>query len=122
VAKTMRRTRTFAVLWRAVRESRRPGAPGIGERLSALPRLIAARLRGDYRDTSGGRLGLMALAVLYIVSPIDLVPEGFLLVFGIADDAFVAMWLAGAVIGEADRFLAWERSRSRVIPGEVIEG
>ena len=53
------------------------------------------------------------------MSPIDLVPEAFLLLLGLVDDAAVAVWLAGAVLSETERFLIWEREQARVIPGRV---
>ena len=47
-------------------------------------------------------------AALYIVSPIDAVPEAIFLVVGLIDDAFVATWLTGALLSETERFLEWE--------------
>jgi uncharacterized membrane protein YkvA (DUF1232 family) len=85
----------------------RPSTPGFGERIAALPRLVRASLTGRYDGR--GRLFLMVFAAAYIVSPIDLIPELFIPVIGLIDDAFVAAWLAGAVLSETERFLEWER-------------
>jgi uncharacterized membrane protein YkvA (DUF1232 family) len=104
-----RRLAAFGALWRAVSQSRRPDAPGLGERVRALPRMVAASLTGRYRDVGRGRLALLVLAVAYLVSPVDLVPELFLAVLGLADDAVVALWLGGAFLVETDRYLRWER-------------
>jgi uncharacterized membrane protein YkvA (DUF1232 family) len=82
------------------------GGPSIGRRLGALPRMIRASLRGEY--DGGKRLALMAAAALYVASPVDLVPEAILLVFGLVDDLMVVTWLAGAVLSETERFLEWE--------------
>ncbi|WP_299040201.1 YkvA family protein [uncultured Pseudokineococcus sp.] len=119
--------------WRALAaafvRSRRAGDPGLAEQLSALPRLVVATLRGRYQGTTTQRLGLMALAVAYVVSPVDLVPEAFLLVLGLADDALVLAWLTGAVLDETSAFLRWEGagqpagSREERAPrGETVEG
>ena len=78
--------RSFAT---AVRSATRPGSPGVGDRLAALPRLIRATRSGQYAGTSVGRLAMLAVAAAYIVSPVDLLPEGALFVFGLADDAMV---------------------------------
>ncbi|HEU4421196.1 MAG TPA: YkvA family protein, partial [Pilimelia sp.] len=59
-------------------------------------------------------------ATAYVVSPVDLVPEAFLFVFGLADDALLVTWLAGSVLAETERFLTWEASRRSVIPGQVV--
>jgi uncharacterized membrane protein YkvA (DUF1232 family) len=111
---TLRRQAAYAALLRAFK----PGTPGVGKRLSAVPRMIRASLKGDY--DGGARLFAMAAAGLYIVSPIDLVPEALLLVVGLVDDAVVATWLAGALFAETERFLEWERRRDSVIPGHVV--
>lgn len=110
----------LASVWRALRASHRPGTPGVGERLRSLPRLTAATIRGRYRGLTRGRLALMALAVAYIVSPIDLVPELFLPLIGLIDDAVVVAWLAGAVLLETERFLLWERGDVDVVRGQVV--
>jgi uncharacterized membrane protein YkvA (DUF1232 family) len=58
--------------------------------------------------------------VLYIVSPVDLIPEIVVPVLGLGDDALVAAWLAGVVLSETDAFLGWEKERADVVIGEVI--
>lgn len=106
--------RSRAGAWRALAaalaRSRRPGDPGLLDQLSALPRLVVATARGRYTGTSTQRLALMALAAAYVVSPVDLVPEAVFLLAGLADDALVLAWLAGAVLDETSAFLRWERT------------
>jgi uncharacterized membrane protein YkvA (DUF1232 family) len=77
--------------------------------------MIISALSGRYPQLSRGRLGLLVLALAYLVSPVDLLPEAFLALLGIGDDVIVALWLGGAVLVETDRFLQWERSRPTVI-------
>ncbi|HYH31506.1 MAG TPA: DUF1232 domain-containing protein [Pseudonocardia sp.] len=110
-----RRIAAFHALWRAVAQSRRPGAPDMGDRLRALPRMLRGALSGRYPQLSRGRLGLIALAVAYLVWPVDLVPEAFLTLLGLTDDAVVALWLGGAFLSETDRFLDWERRQPGVV-------
>jgi len=121
MAKTLRRTAAFTALWRALTAGSRGGAP-LGKRLAALPRMIKASARGQY--DGGVRLALMAAATAYVVSPIDFIPEGFLLLLGLADDLVAATWLAGTLLSETERFLEWERQRAyaqqRVVPGQVV--
>jgi uncharacterized membrane protein YkvA (DUF1232 family) len=107
----LRRTAAFLALWRAFRP------PGLRQRLTALPRMIKATLLGRY--DGGKRLLLMAAAAVYIVSPIDLLPEAIFAFVGLIDDAVVFAWLVGALVSELDRFVEWERSRGVVITGEV---
>jgi hypothetical protein len=117
MAKTMKRTAAFAALGRALFAGLR-GGPGLGKRLAALPRMLKATASGEY--DGGVRLAMMAAAVAYVASPVDLMPELFLTVFGLADDALMITWLAGSVLAETERFLAWEKSRSLVMPGHLV--
>lgn len=99
-------------LWRALAEGGRPGAPAFDDRFRALPRMMGGALTGRYPVLSRGRLALLVLAVAYLVSPVDLVPEAVLGPLGLGDDALVAAWLAGAFVVETERYLSWEHSRA----------
>jgi uncharacterized membrane protein YkvA (DUF1232 family) len=110
----------LGAIWRAVRAGHRPGTPGVGDRLKALPRLVAATLLGRYPGTTRLRLLAMLAGALYVVSPVDLVPELFVPLLGLVDDAFVVAWLAGTVLLETERFLDWERAQHDVVPGQVV--
>jgi uncharacterized membrane protein YkvA (DUF1232 family) len=116
----LRRVAVARVLWRVGREGRRPGAPGIADRLRAVPRLVSMTWRGHYAGLGRRRLALLLLAVLYLVSPLDLIPDVVPLL-GVTDDAVVLTWLAGTLLSETALFLAWEasRTRARVVPGEL---
>ena len=116
MAGTLRRRMAWTALLRVFK----PGTPGLGKRLAAIPRMIAATMRGEYDGK--GRLGMMVVAAMYIISPIDLIPEAIFLVFGLIDDAAVAAWFAGAMLDETERFLEWERQRARTIPGYTVPG
>ncbi|PRY56091.1 uncharacterized membrane protein YkvA (DUF1232 family) [Knoellia remsis] len=118
---------TFKSLATAVKIASRPGGPSLAERAQAVPRLVRAVRSGEYTGTSAGRLLLMAGAAGYLVSPVDLLPEGLLGAFGLADDAMVGSWLAAQLVTETEEFLAWERSTGRgsghgaAVPGEVVD-
>lgn len=112
---TPRRFAAFTALWRALTRAREPGAPGLSERLHAVPRMVVTAVSGRYPGLGKGRIALFLLAVAYLVSPVDLAPEALLTVLGLADDAVVALWLGGAFLAETERFLAWERSRALIL-------
>ncbi len=112
MAKTLKRAAAFSALTRALMSGAR-GGPSLGTRLAALPRMIKASTRGDY--DGGLRVAMMAAATVYVVSPIDVVPEMFFWVFGLADDAVMIAWLAGSVLSETERFLEWEKEQARVV-------
>ncbi len=116
MASTMRRAAAFTALWKALTSR---GGASVGARLGAMPRMFWHTLTGRY--DGAGRLFLIVAGVAYVLSPIDLLPEMFLLLPGLLDDAFVITWVAGALLDETDRFLRWEgvRRGGVVIDGEV---
>ncbi len=121
----MSTTRTFAYVGavaRALRLATRPGGPSLGERASALPRLLRAVSSGEYHGTSLVKLGLVAAGVAYVVSPVDLLPEGILGILGLADDAMVLGWLATTVVEETEKFLRWEAATGRAPAGATPFG
>jgi len=95
--------------------------------LRAFPRMAGAAVTGRYPGLTTSRLFLFVLAAVYLVSPVDFVPEIVFNVFGLVDDAVVALWLGGAVLAETDRFLHWERTDGTrtenfdgIVDGEVV--
>ncbi|MGI5422226.1 YkvA family protein [Actinomadura luteofluorescens] len=77
-----------------LRRRRRVGPPG-------------AAAQAYYR-TSTGKIVAMVIAVVYIVSPVDLIPDVFL-PFGIVDDATALTWLLFALGQEYTRRSRAER-------------
>jgi uncharacterized membrane protein YkvA (DUF1232 family) len=112
MAKTLKRTAAFTALARALMSGAR-GGPSVAKRLAAVPRMTRAIARGEY--DGGKRLLLLAAATAYVVSPIDVIPEGLFLIFGLIDDAAMITWMAGAVLAETERFLEWEKEQARVV-------
>ena len=112
----------FRTIVTAVRTAMRPGSPSMAERASAVPRLVRATLRGEYPGSTPGRLLMVLGGIAYVVSPVDFVPEAFLTVFGLADDAMVASWVAATFVNETESFLRWERSKSRADEGRRSGG
>jgi len=110
-----RRLAALRTLWRAVTASRRAGAPALGELASAVPRMAGNTLSGRCRQLTRGKLALLVLAVAYIISPVDLVPELVLGPIGLIDDGALALWLAGALLTESERFVDWERAGRPVV-------
>ncbi|RKQ97211.1 uncharacterized membrane protein YkvA (DUF1232 family) [Kushneria sinocarnis] len=66
--------------------------------------------RGDYRPLPKRAVVLMAVALLYIVSPLDLIPD-FLLGWGWIDDIVIGGWLLAKLDEELDDYRRWRQSR-----------
>jgi uncharacterized membrane protein YkvA (DUF1232 family) len=100
--------RTGRSAWSLYRETRRPGAPGLFRRLAATPRLVSAVLHHRYPGLSRGKLlGFAVLALVYVVSPLDAIPD-VIPVLGWTDDSAVMLWFLTGLVRESGRFVSWE--------------
>jgi uncharacterized membrane protein YkvA (DUF1232 family) len=74
--------------------------------------MLVASARGRYPHLSRLRLVTMAVALVYVLSPVDIVPELLLTLLGLGDDVLVLTWLAGALLADAEQFIAWRQARA----------
>lgn len=72
-------------------------------------RMIKAHFSGQYK-IAFTTLGLIVLAMVYFLSPVDLIPD-FLGFFGFADDLSIVLAVYAKVKDEVDGFLEWEKNR-----------
>jgi len=79
--------------------------------LQAMIRLIRAYANGSYRDIPWASLVLIVLAVIYFVSPVDLIPD-IIPVIGLLDDALVVGLALKQVKADLDDFMEWELSNA----------
>ncbi|MEU4196155.1 YkvA family protein [Kribbella sp. NPDC026611] len=85
------------------------------QRARALPRLLREVRQGTYADLPKSRPFLWVLALVYLISPIDILPD-LLPIIGITDDAGVGVWLLTSVSTATGLYLNRERERQR-LPG-----
>lgn len=78
--------------------------------LMAFFRLIRAFAAGEYRQVPWQSLTLIVAAVLYVLLPIDVIPD-FIVGVGYIDDVAVIAWVMNAVRTDIDAFLKWESTR-----------
>ncbi|HEX4632063.1 MAG TPA: YkvA family protein [Chthoniobacterales bacterium] len=78
--------------------------------LMAMIRLIRDYHRAEYRDISEANLLIIVAAILYFVSPFDVIPD-WVPVLGHIDDAFVISLALKSVRADLDTFMAWETAR-----------
>jgi uncharacterized membrane protein YkvA (DUF1232 family) len=83
------------------------GPATLGQRVAAVPGLVRDTVNGRYDGLGRGRLAMMAVALIYIVAPIDLVPEALLTIPGLIDDAAVGAWLIASLMGATTAYRAW---------------
>lgn len=78
--------------------------------LMAMIRLIRDYQRAEYRDISEPSLQVIIAAILYFVSPFDVIPD-WVPVLGHIDDAFVVRLALKSIRMDLDTFMAWETAR-----------
>jgi uncharacterized membrane protein YkvA (DUF1232 family) len=78
--------------------------------LLAMVRVIRDFQRGDYRDMASPKLLIIVAAIIYFVSPFDVIPD-WIPVLGHIDDAFVVSLALKSVRADLDTFMAWETAR-----------
>jgi uncharacterized membrane protein YkvA (DUF1232 family) len=76
--------------------------------LTALLRLFRAYVRREYTNLPWSSIVIIAVAIIYFVSPIDLLPD-FLPAAGFIDDAAVIAFVLAQIKTDLDSFLLWER-------------
>ena len=77
-----------------------------------LVRLVRSYISGEYREISTSTIVSGLAVLLYVLSPIDLVPD-FIPVLGFLDDLSLVSWFVGKFQGEIVRFQEWEESAHR---------
>ena len=83
------------------------GPLSFGQRVASLPGLVRDTVSGRYDGLGRGRLAMIGVALVYIIAPIDLVPEALLTIPGLMDDAAVAAWLIATLMGATTAYRAW---------------
>jgi uncharacterized membrane protein YkvA (DUF1232 family) len=78
--------------------------------LMAMIRVIRDHQQGEYRDLSAPKLLIIIAAIIYFVSPFDVIPD-WIPVLGHIDDAFVISLALKSVRADLDTFMAWETAR-----------
>lgn len=72
--------------------------------------LAKASYKGEYRGLGKKNLLLIVAALLYLVAPIDLIPD-FVLGLGFTDDLAILTYLIGKLYNEIESYRLWSRGR-----------
>lgn len=81
-----------------------PSSYGWGTRLRTIPAMMKAVVSGSWDGASRLGVGLSLLGVLYVLSPLDVIPD-FLAPFGLVDDFSVAAVALAYLLRSADAYL-----------------
>jgi uncharacterized membrane protein YkvA (DUF1232 family) len=80
------------------------------DKFVVLGRLVKAYAKGSYRDIPWKNVLMIVAAILYFVTPFDLIPD-FIPITGLTDDFGILLWVYNAANAEIDKFLTWEKSK-----------
>ena len=75
-----------------------------------LVRMVRHFVSGEYRDIATSTIISGFAVLLYVLSPIDLVPD-FIPVVGFLDDLSLVSWFVGKFHGEITKYREWETRR-----------
>lgn len=106
-------------------EEKMKSVPLVGKYLSVLPVLasmVRAYLTKEYDKAPVGAIAAIVSALVYFVSPIDVILDGIPFL-GFLDDAAVIGACLKLVQSDIDDYKAWRaQNQNHVIEGEIIEG
>ncbi|MBA2482294.1 MAG: DUF1232 domain-containing protein [Planctomycetes bacterium] len=80
--------------------------------LNACVRLFRAYASGTYTQLPVKSMILITMAIVYFVSPLDILPD-FLPLVGLVDDAAILGFVISQVRRDLDAFLAWEAKTAK---------
>jgi len=94
---------------------------GFIKKIPDIFRMVKMWKRGEYPMRSLDII-LPLLGLLYVISPIDLLPEVAIPVLGVMDDIAVLSLTIPKLIKEVDKFLLWEaeRNHTKILDAEII--
>ena len=81
------------------------------EKFLLLGRLLKAHVTGQYQIQSFRVLLILLATIIYLVNPLDLIPD-FIFGVGLADDLAVVTWAYQAISTEVNAFARWEKEQA----------
>ncbi|CAD7810157.1 hypothetical protein CHRY9390_02131 [Chryseobacterium aquaeductus] len=98
---------------------------GFVKKIPDIFRMVNMWRKGEYPVKSMDLI-LPLIGLLYVLSPIDIIPD-FIIVAGVLDDIAVLSLAIPKLIREVDKFLLWEAEKkhstesSKIIDAEIIK-
>ncbi len=83
------------------------------EQGKVLLSMIRDYMAGRYREVPYWAIGAVSLALLYVLNPLDVIPD-VIPGFGYLDDATVLAFCVKLVEKEIERYKAWQASKKKV--------
>jgi uncharacterized membrane protein YkvA (DUF1232 family) len=103
------------------------GKHPLGQRVLAVPAMLWATMRRRWPGAPKGRIFIGIAGIVYLITPIDLMPEAILGPFGIPDDIALAAASVAALLSAAEAYLDMRDAGelqgvdADIIPGVVVQ-
>ena len=95
---------------------------GFIQKLPVIARMIKSVMSKSGYKPEVKNIILPGLVLLYLISPIDIIPE-WIPVIGVLDDLALLALAIPMLTSEAERFVAWEASNkpdSKIVEAEIV--
>ena len=79
------------------------GLKSVSEHLTLMTNYVKDVASGRYKEYNKIHLTLIVAAILYVVSPLDIIPD-FLIVAGLVDDAAIIAWAFNEMSKELSKY------------------
>lgn len=89
--------------------------PGIGKNISDLVcaiSLVRSYIKGEYREIPVGSIVGIVSALIYVVAPVDLIPDAIPGI-GFADDGAVILFVLKSISNDIDDYKVWRRENGK---------
>lgn len=86
---------------------RKGGLDKVRNDLKLLAAYIGDVMHGRYKDYNRISLTLALAAIIYVVSPLDVVPD--VLPLGFVDDISIVTWAISRLTSELDKYASWRK-------------
>ena len=91
----------------------------IWEDLKLLMELLKDWMKGDYKNLEKNTVIMIIVALIYLVSPIDLIPD--FLIGGFIDDALVIAYVVKKISSELKLYREWKGMEEEIVDEEILE-
>ncbi|QCR21298.1 YkvA family protein [Pontibacter sp. SGAir0037] len=92
-------------------DSTKTGFQQVKDIMQTFIRLVKAYANGSYRNVSNKSLLIGVAVLLYLVTPLDIIPD-FIPVVGLIDDISIMAWFIDAFQKEISAFQEWELNQA----------
>ena len=101
-------------------EGKLPKLKTLFEQGKVMLSMVQDYWKGSYREVPSWAIGAVALALLYVLNPVDVLPD-VLLGVGYLDDATVVAFCLKLVQREIERYQEWVVAKTKAGGGKVVD-